>query len=124
MDLLLNPDTNDLIFVNGGCPVTVAQQDIVAQRLKITLQTFLGEWFLDTDLGIPYFQQILTKVRNKSTVDAIFQKAILSDPGVLEMVSYESTLTAANRGFNLDFAVRVLDGSIVPIDFTLYVGAQ
>ena len=123
MDLLLNPETNDMIFVNGGCPVTVAQQDIVAQRLKITLQTFLGEWFLDTDLGIPYFQQILTKVRNKSTVDAIFQKAILADPGVLEMVEYESTLSANVRGFDLSFAVRVADGSIIPIDFTLYVGA-
>ena len=123
MDLLLNPETNDMVFVNGGCPVTVAQQDIVAQRLKITLQTFLGEWFLDTDLGIPYFQQILTKVRNKSTVDAIFQKAILADPGVLEMVEYESTLSANERGFDLSFAVRVADGSIVPIDFTLYVGA-
>ena len=124
MDLLLSPDSHDMIFVNGGCPVTVAQQDIVAQRLKITLQTFLGEWFLDTDLGIPYFQQILTKVRNKSTVDAIFQKAILNDPGVLEMVSYESSLSAGDRGFALDFAVRANDGSIIPIDFTLYVGAQ
>ena len=122
MDLLLNPDTHDMVFVNGGCPVTVAQQDIVAQRLKITLMTFLGEWFLDTELGIPYFQQILTKVRNKATVDSIFQQAILNDPGVLEMVAYESTLDSANRGFNLDFAVRVADGSIVPIDFTIYVG--
>lgn len=123
MDLLLSPETHDMIFVNGGCPVTVSQQDIVAQRLKITLQTFLGEWFLDTDLGIPYFQQIFTKIRSKATVDAIFQQAILDDPGVLEIVSYESSLDASTRGFDLVFSVRVADGTIVPIDFTLFIGA-
>lgn len=122
MDILLDPNSHDVVFVNGAAPVTRSQQDVVAQRLKITLQTFLGEWFLNLDTGLPYFQQILTKIRNKSTVDAIFQQAILADPGVIEMIQYSSTLTASSRGFDLSFAVRVTDGSIVPIDFTLLVG--
>lgn len=122
MDILLDPNSHDVIFINGAAPVTRSQQDVVAQRLKITLQTFLGEWFLNLDTGLPYFQQILTKIRNKSTVDAIFQQAILADPGVIEMIQYSSTLTASSRGFDLSFAVRVTDGSIVPIDFTLLVG--
>ena len=122
MDILLDPNTHDVIFINGAAPTTRSQQDVVAQRLKITLQTFLGEWFLDLDIGLPYFQQILNKVRNKSTVDAIFQQAILADPGVVEMIQYSSTLTASSRGFDLSFSVRVADGSIVPIDFTLLVG--
>lgn len=122
MDILLDPRTNDVVYVNGGAPVTRSQQNVVAQRLKITLQTFLGEWFLNLDTGIPYFQQILNKVRSKSTVDAIFQQAILNDPGVIEMISYQSSLDSAARGFELSFAVRVADGSITPIDFTLLVG--
>lgn len=122
MDILLDPNSHDVIFINGAAPVTRSQQDVVAQRLKITLQTFLGEWFLNLDTGLPYFQQILAKIRNKSTVDAIFQQAILADPGVIEMIQYSSTLTASSRGFDLSFAVRVTDGSIVPIDFTLLVG--
>lgn len=122
MDILLDPSSHDVIFLNGAAPVTRSQQDIVAQRLKITLQTFLGEWFLNLEVGIPYFQQILNKVRSKSTIDAIFQNAILNDPGVLEIVSYQSTLNNQLRGFDLQFAVRVLDGSILPLDFTLFVG--
>lgn len=123
MDLLLDPQSHDVIFVNGAAPVTRSQQDVVAQRLKITLQTFLGEWFLDLDTGIPYFQQILTKIRTKSSVDAIFQQTILADEGVLELLSYTSSLNTASRGFDLSFTVRVADGSIVPINFTLFVGA-
>lgn len=122
MDILLDLQTHDVIFVNGEAPVTRSQQDIVAQRLKITLQTFLGEWFLDLDVGLPYFQQILTKVRSKNSIDAIFQQTILEDAGVVELLSYNSTLSSATRGFDLSFTVRVADGSVVPINFTLFVG--
>src|SRR5574338_661055 len=110
MDLLLD-ENNDLVFINGECPVTVTQQEVVGQRLKITLQTFLEEWFLDLDVGIPYFQHIFQKHKDKSSVDTIFQQAILNDPGVIELLSYESTLEAASRRFALSFEVDVSDNS-------------
>lgn len=122
MDILLDPVTHDVVFINGASPVAQSQQDIVAQRLKITLQTFLGEWFLDIDTGIPYFQQILNKIRSKSTVDTIFQQAILNDPGVVELLSYQSVLEAANRGFHLAFVVRAANGEEIALEFTITVG--
>tara|TARA_R100000656_G_scaffold119768_1_gene93780 strand:+ start:3371 stop:3742 length:372 start_codon:yes stop_codon:yes gene_type:complete len=122
MDLLLDPVTHDIIYQNGKTLVTQSKADVVAQRLKIKLNTFLGEWFLDLDVGIPYFQQILNKVRNKSTIDAIFQRAILEDPDVIEMISYTSDLNGRSRTFSLDFAVRVENNEIVPINFELLVG--
>ena len=122
MDLLLDPVTHDIIYINGKTLVTQSKADVVAQRLKIKLSTFLGEWFLDLDVGIPYFQQILNKIRNKSTVDTIFQKAIMEDPDVIEMISYTSDLDGRTRTFSLDFAVRVENNEIVPINFELLVG--
>lgn len=120
MDLLL--ENNDIVFINGECPVTYNQRDVVAQRLKITLQTFLEEWFLDLDVGIPYFQRVFQKHSNKTSVDAIFQQAIIDDPGVIELLSYRSTLNAAKRGFSVEFEVRVLDNTTVPITLTTFIG--
>lgn len=121
MDLLLDSDTNDIIFVNGQCPVTQRLTDVVAQRLKITLYTFLGEWFLDTTIGVPYFQQIFGKVRSKSTIDLIFQRIIANDPDVIEILSFESDLAASTRGYTMTFQVRVRDNtSSLPI--TIQVG--
>ena len=120
MDLLL--ENNDVVFVNGECPVTYSQRDVVAQRLKITLQTFLAEWFLDLDIGIPYFQRVFQKHSNKSSVDAIFQQAIIDDPGVVELLSYNSTLNATSRGFSLEFEVRVVDNTTVPVSLTTFIG--
>jgi len=122
MDLLLNEDTNDLVFINGDCPVTQKLTDVVSQRLKITLYTFLGEWFLDTDIGVPYFQQIFGKVRSKSTVDLIFQRVIANDPDVIEILSFESDLAANTRGYSMTFQVRVADNT-ASLPITIQVGA-
>lgn len=119
MDLALDPDTHDIMFANGAVFVTQRMADIVAQRLKITLYTFLGEWFLDTDVGVPYFQQIFGKVRKKSTVDIIFQGIISDDPDVIEILTFTSEITSA-RGYTMTFAVRVSDNTeSLPITITL-----
>ena len=47
--------------------LTTPTSENLAQRLLIRLRTFRGEWFLDENLGIDYFGQILGKNRNKST---------------------------------------------------------
>ena len=120
MDLLL--ENNDIVFINGECPVTYTQKDVVAQRLKITLQTFLEEWFLNLDVGIPYFQRVFQKHSNKTSVDAVFQQAIIDDQGVVELLSYNSTLNSAARGFSLEFEVRVVDNTTVPVSLTTFIG--
>lgn len=120
MDLLLNTDTGDLVFVNGACPVTQHQADVVAQRLRITLYTFYGEWFLNPSVGVPYMQQIFGKVRSKSIVDLIFQGIISADPGVIEIVTFRSEITSS-RGYSMTFSVRVTDNT-ESLPITISVG--
>lgn len=123
MDMFLDRDTHDLIFINGQCPVTQDLRDVVAQRLKITLYTFLGEWFLDTTVGVPYYEQIFGKVRSKGTIDIIFQNIIQNDADVLEILSFESTLDSTNRGYSMTFVVRVSDNS-ASLPITVSTGVE
>lgn len=109
MDLLLDETTHDLVFTNGKIPTTSNLADSVKQRLKITLLTFKGEWFLDTKFGIPYFQQIFGKARKKDTVDSIFYNQILADPDVAEVASFSSTISG--RSYTLVFTVKISDGT-------------
>lgn len=111
MDVLLDLDTHDMVFVNGACPVTQLLVDVVAQRLKITLYTFLGEWFLDRTVGVPYLQSIFGKVRNKQTIDLIFQQIISDDPDVIEILTFESNIPTGSRGYEMTFSVRVSDNT-------------
>lgn len=120
MDILLDEVTHDIVFVNGSTPITEDQKTTVAQRLKIRLQTFLGEYFINTSVGIPYYQRILNKIVSKDTVDAIFQSQILEDVGVLEIVQYSSSIDVAKRSLSVDFVVRTTDG--VTDTITINVG--
>lgn len=120
MDILLNEDTHDIVFINGDCPITDGQKTTVAQRLKVRLQTFLGEYFLNTSIGVPYYQRIFGKIKNKSTIDTIFQREILSDEGVIEITSYRSDLDVSTRYLEVTFTVRTSEGVTNPI--TINVG--
>ena len=117
MDIRLNNDRTsldfgDAVFINGPLsPAGVTQDpaEVVAQRLRIRLGTYLGEWFLNTEYGVSYYQQILAKKTTKVAVDRIFQQQILSERGVRELVSFSSTFQ--NRQYEMSFRVRVLNGT-------------
>lgn len=111
MDLLLDSD-GDITFINGDCPVTSSVSESLQQRLKIRLTTMLGEWFLDTSVGIDYFGSVLTKVKSKSTVDLIFQSEIVKDDYVDSIETFESTLDSSTRKYSLTFSVKATDGSL------------
>lgn len=113
MDLILNYETGDLTWKNGPLTVDYTTQpfvDTVKQRLFIMLRTFQGEWFMDLNHGIPYWQSILGKKTTKSAVDLIFQQKILAENGVKEITEFKSTFV--NRQYSLQFKVRVSTGEI------------
>ena len=81
---------NDIYFGNGRLVlITGSNTDAeILQRVKVRLRFFLGEWFLNTDHGIPYFQDILgTKNLNLDVVQSLFQSEILDVEGVSEMIT-------------------------------------
>lgn len=119
MDLLLDEKTHDMVFSNGATPVTTTPQITVAQRLKIRLQTFQGEYFMNLQAGVPYYQRIFGKIKNKSTIDTIFQSEILADEGVIELVDYQSTLDNTLRFLTVTFSVRTSDGITDDISITV-----
>jgi hypothetical protein len=114
MDILLSEDTHDIVFVNGVTPITADVGDSLKQRLKIKLLTFKGEWFLDTNYGTPYFQQIFGKGRSKGSVDLIFRELIDGDADVKNILKFKSSLSA-DRGYTLSFTVSSKSGGTAEI---------
>lgn len=116
MDILQNSDTSsenygDAIWVNGQCPMVTDSAGVVAQRLRIRLRTFLGEWVFDTLYGVPWWQRILGKKIPKVAVDRILQEQILLEKGVVELVSFSSSLSS-KREYSAQFRVRANNNQI------------
>ncbi len=114
MDLKLDDTTFDLVWRNGpllASDTTQTPVEVTGQRLMILLRTWLTEWFLDTTYGIPYRERIIAiKQTSKASTDLILQQKVLSDAGVKEIVSWDSTFV--NRKYTLTFKVKVVDGTI------------
>lgn len=110
----MDSTTFDLVWHNGPLlkeDTTQTQVETTGQRLLILLRTFLGEWFINTDYGIPYYQQILARKNvSKASVDLILQTQVLADQGVKEIMSWVSTF--ANRKYSLTFSIQVVDGTV------------
>lgn len=110
-ELALDPATGDL-----AVPVTILRgADALAQRLTVRYKFFLGEWFLDTRQGIPYFRDILVKNPNLSLIQSVFRRATLLTPGVLAIRRFGTTLEEQGRvrRLNIDPLEIVITGGAI-----------
>jgi hypothetical protein len=91
--------------------------DAVVQSCRIALQMFQGEWFLDLDAGIPYWDQILGQKPDIAIAVARdeFRRELLSVSGVLEVVRLEVTFDGPSRALTVTWQVRTALGE-TPID--------
>lgn len=110
MDIKLDED-GDISLVNGDAQTTSIGAEDLSQRLRIRLNTFQGEWFMDNTLGIDWWNRVMGKNRSKMAVDALIQDAILKEPDALQIVSYTSSISA-DRKFSCSFRVRTEDGAV------------
>ena len=95
-DFLLN-ECGDLDYSEGRLTV-VTGVDAIRQRWLIHIRTFLGEWFLDQSIGVPYYQRVLRKAVSRQVLKQVFRDATLAVPGVLQVVSViVDSLNAATR---------------------------
>ena len=85
-DLALD-NTGDLLVESDALSL-VEGDDAIVQQLTVRFLFVLGEWFLDTRIGIPYFGDILIKNPDLSRVRAIFQETVLTTPGVASLEEF------------------------------------
>ncbi len=105
IDFLLDDD-GDLVIplqFSRGLPA-------VAQGIRCRVLLFRDEWFLDLDAGVPYYQDLLGQRFNAARARSIFRDAILSAPGVLELLSLEVSFDAGARLLSVRWKVSTVFG--------------
>lgn len=114
----LKLDSNhDIIIGRGATRVGGAEQ--VAQLVKCRLLALLGEWKLDANIGIPWYDAIFTKQARVADIQTALANIIRSTNGVKQLISID---------IDADFRTRVLTVSFVAIsdygDISEYVSWQ
>lgn len=109
-DLMLGED-GDLLLENGDM---VMRSDL-AQAIRIRILFFSGEWFLDTSVGIPYFEEIFAKQVNAENIAAIYRDEISKVPGVIQVLSCTAIIDRQTRHLSVSWRVLADEGEIAAV---------
>ena len=108
-DLALNVDSWDLVFHNNDL-MMIDNAERIGQQIKITLQFWFKEWFLDTTKGIPYLQYICVKNPNLQHIRQIFRNAIMSVEGVDSVTELTLSVNAKERILSVTYTANTSAG--------------
>ena len=113
-NLSLDTTTYDLaVGLDYNLTFTTTDSEFAAQKIGNKLRTFLGEWFLDRDLGIPFYDRILIKQADLNDVNNLFLMAIKSVEEVEEVISFETDFNGSTREYTINFTVKITTGETV-----------
>ncbi len=89
----------------------VTEIEYIEQKLSIVLRFFLGEWFLDTSYGVPYFEDIFKKDYDPARIESVLKTQILAVLGVNQIVEFDLNLVNP-RQLDVDFTVTTDFGEL------------
>ncbi|SSW67331.1 hypothetical protein AVE30378_02566 [Achromobacter veterisilvae] len=111
LDIALSDD-GDLALDLMGATRLIVGADRVRQQIKISLQAFLGEWFLDTSFGVPYFESILVKNPDRASIEAVLRARIVDVPSVTAVRRLGLEIDRTARELRVTFVADTTEGLV------------
>ncbi|MCG9064727.1 hypothetical protein LH425_06680 [Laribacter hongkongensis] len=81
----------------------------VAQRVKTRLQSFMMDWFLDLDHGLPWLGDI-ERPADLTRIERDIKLHILRTPGVAEIRAFEMAQDTTSRRLRIMTTLRDIHG--------------
>jgi hypothetical protein len=108
----INPTPGDLALSPEGRMFTRdTLADVVDQRLRTKANFRKGEWFLNTEAGLPYFEHILDKP-TEQVLRSIFGQMVRNTEGVAELTVMTVALDRRARRATINFEAKLDDGTV------------
>lgn len=87
--------------------------DLICQRVKCRLQTFRGECYLDRNMGVPYFQEVMKKNPDLGKVRSLLAATIVGVEGVKSLEELKIKFDASTREYKVIFRALADNGNVV-----------
>ena len=97
----INHDTS--LDQSTGSTSILIGSDAIKQAVKANLLGFLGEWFLDSNFGLPWYDEILVHNAVLSRAQASIVKTVFETPGVSEITKFNLSVDASKRSMTVTF---------------------
>ena len=119
IDFLINSVSGDIDLSNNTITLVSSIEQLVKQKIEITLRAYRGEWEFNISFGIPYLKnsnnliQLLGVGDNKRLLDFEIRDAILGKEEILSIISFNSVVDKPSRTYTLTFEAETEEGPIL-----------
>jgi len=111
---------NDLILKNSRIAIVEDGAEVV-QHVRTRLLFYLGEWFLDRDAGVPWFQQVFVKPADIANTESLIKAVILRTPGMLILTSFSLDFDRTTRRLSVEFRGETIYDTIIDETVELFI---
>ncbi|MDY4893923.1 MAG: hypothetical protein SO130_11045 [Agathobacter sp.] len=102
MDILL--DSNGDLYISKMGDIVL--KNSVAQKIRIRLLWFLGEWRWDPEEGLPYLDKLLTKNPDIDYFEGLIREIIFNVDEVTEVQDVEIIEDTKTRGATIRYVAK------------------
>lgn len=93
----IDQTTNDLFLRTDGTLAVVHDVEAIGQHVRQRLKTFHGEWFLDTEAGVPWLDEVFGRAYDPALSEALVKAEILDTIGVQEIITFGVAFNQTRR---------------------------
>jgi hypothetical protein len=109
-DFALHPETWDIYTDESNDWVTVEDADEVVQRVAVALKTHRGEWLFDTDLGLPYREEIMVRNPDLERITGLVRALIISIEDVTSITQLQLDYNGSARTMRVEGQITTIYG--------------
>ena len=101
---------------------TETRLEYLQQKVRSVLSIFLGEWYLDTSLGLPYIPATDGKIAHRSILESRAQTKIMAINGIRKLNSFTTEYDPRERTFSIRFIAETDAGDLLEMEETWITG--
>lgn len=110
MPLALNAAHDLYLGPQSGIALAEGAEAVV-QGVTTRLRLFRGEWFLNVNAGMPWFQEVFTDGgQDIRRIESALRAQILATPGVEQILSLDIDFNGGTRDLSVTFDVDTIYG--------------
>lgn len=105
--------TYDLYVENGATEIETDISEETRQRLIAKFKMFKGEYFLNANYGVPYYEDFLIKNPSVPKMRTILARVLRTDEQVSQVQDLRLDFDRSLRKLTASFSVLLTDGSVL-----------
>jgi len=111
MDIALRD--GEIYVKDQDIQLTTDRAEDITQQILMRLRSFRGDWFLNTNFGIEYFQEIFRKPIRFRRIEDIYKREIGAVDGVKEITDFTVDVDKDTRKITVRYSVSIDTGETI-----------